>query len=197
MAGRWMVLLVLLGLVLDNSLVLSRSRQARQVGEEEEEEELAGRPKLSHSCLTIEFKKNFIGVSIRVSTFSCYPWDHFSLLFSLIFLYTTKPTLLLNCPFISLSFPLYLSCPLIFLFYFHYYSSEINYIVYLHQFLLVQYMQMNFKISLHCLFISFLPVFPFPLLSLSFYTLIILPFLLSYSCLAQLSYYCLISVAYF
>ena len=49
-----MVLLVLLGLVLDNSLVLSRSRQARQVGEEEEEEELAGRPKLSHSCLTVQ-----------------------------------------------------------------------------------------------------------------------------------------------
>ena len=60
MAGRWMVLLVLLGLVLDNSLVLSRSRQARQVGEEEEEEELAGRPKLSHSCLTIEFKKTLL-----------------------------------------------------------------------------------------------------------------------------------------
>ena len=38
MAQRWMVLLVLLGLVLENSLVLTRSRQARQASEEEEEE---------------------------------------------------------------------------------------------------------------------------------------------------------------
>ena len=38
MTGRWMVLLVLLGLVLENSLVLTRSRQARQASQEEEEE---------------------------------------------------------------------------------------------------------------------------------------------------------------
>ena len=53
-------MLVLLGLVLDNSLVLSRTRQARQVGEEEEEEELAGRPKLSQSCLKILLKKTLL-----------------------------------------------------------------------------------------------------------------------------------------
>ena len=53
-------MLVLLGLVLDHSLVLSRTRQARQVGEEEEEEELAGRPKLSQSCLTILLKKTLL-----------------------------------------------------------------------------------------------------------------------------------------
>ena len=70
MAQRWMVLLVLLGLVLENSLVLTRSRQARQASEEEEEELAEGNTRNPALILVLAWHNCFLQQKISYLHFA-------------------------------------------------------------------------------------------------------------------------------